>query len=235
MSVNPYDMTDEEPSGLMDGAEASADVSAQAQTPPPGPRRSAYRRQMNRANILLAALFVGGLGSVYFLSLRKLPNEANAEEQVAETQVDNLILRLGQKGGTTAGGRGTHRVTRELLRSFCDQIVQRQIPAGNLKKNPFAFVAPRSTQPKPIRSEMIGRRYPSAVSPEYASYENALATFRALHLQSVMMGRSGRMAIISNNVLSVGQRIEMFRIKSIESDAVVLTWQDKAFVLKMSP
>ena len=231
MSVNPYDIADDP----THGAEAPADLSAQAQTPPPGSRRSSYRRQMNRANIFLVVLFAGGLGLVYFLSLRKLPKQANAEEQVAEIQVDNLILRLGQKGGTTAGARGTHRVTRELLRSFCEQIVQRQIPAGDLKKNPFAFVAPRSAQPKPVSTQPVDQRLPKPSSPEQASYEQALATFRALHLQSVMMGRSGRMAIISNNVLGVGQQIEMFTIKAIASDAVVLTWQGKAFVLKMSP
>jgi len=235
MSVNPYDTKDEKPSDLMDGAEAPADLSAEVPASPPGSRRSSYRRQMNRANILLVVLFAGGLGSVYFLSLRKLPNEANAEERVAEIQVDNLILRLGQRSGAGAGARGTHRVTRELLRSFCEQIAQRQIPAGNLKKNPFAFVAPRSAQPKPISTQPVNQRLPEHSSSEQESYERTLATFRALHLQSVMMGRSGRMAIISNNVLSVGERIEMFTIKAIESDAVVLTWQGKAFVLKMSP
>src|SRR4030042_335448 len=96
MSVNPYDMPDEQTGDSADGAEALAGLSA---PPPAAPTRAggrSSRQQMFRANVILAVLFASGLGSVYFLSMRKLPKEANADEQVAEIQVDNLIQRLGQ-------------------------------------------------------------------------------------------------------------------------------------------
>ena len=60
-----------------------------------------------------------------------------------------------------------------------------------------------------------------------------LMKLKTLQLQSVMRGRNGGTAIISDNLLTVGQEIEGFTVEKIQAKSVILIWRDKKFVLEM--
>ena len=219
MSASPYD-TPAPPSG---GEEV---------VPPVG-KKPRNMGQMNRATIALIALFLGGAAMIYGLSLRKGPAEASAELQTAEAQVDSAILRLSTAPPKDPSEPMAGRVTRELLKNFCSQVKERQIPAQALQKDPFVFVPPPPRLGTTI-SPRLAREAVVRTGPRQESLAEATRRFNGFNLQSIMMSpRGGGTAIISNNLLTAGQSIAGFTVKSIQPKAVVLTWKDKEFTLEM--
>ncbi|MCD4699095.1 MAG: hypothetical protein K8R91_00785 [Phycisphaerae bacterium] len=211
--------------GIATETGASSDGANRQQT------RSPYKTQMMRSNIFLVVLFVGGAAAVYGLSLRKGPDEASAEQQIAEAQVDSAILRIASEDSTKVTTPSSGQVTGRVLKNFYDRIAERQIPLSDLKKNPFVFVPTA-----PVASLLVeGSLRPKATekTPEEKRREETTAVLKTLHLQSVMMGRDGGTALISNNLLTVGQTIDGFEIKSISPRLVVLVRDGKEFVLEM--
>ena len=229
MPSSPYDI-------MAEGADGGEDAAAGKPASPGTPSTGTYTREMRRANILLVVLFLGGGAAVYGLSLRKGPTEASAEQKVAETAIDSALLRLTQKPPGTPGDRKAGGLTRDLAESFVTEIRQRQVPLSDLAKDPFVFVAP----PQSAAAMSIGRTTAAtkgpaaAATPEQQDRDRMMAALAKLRLQSVMMGQGGGgTALISNNLLSVGQDIEGFTIKSITPKAVVLSWREEEFVLTM--
>ncbi len=223
MADNAFDMTDAQADPLTRGSGKSAGRAG-------SPRKIAYKAHMTRANIVLAALLIAGGVTVYVLSPHGGPAEVTAEEKLIEINVDTAILRL--KGAPAVGPKGhaTAKVTKGLLESFSEQIVRQQVPLAKLSKNPFIFVRPA------VMTVSAAKQVKKSTEPkneaEEVTHEQAAEMLSKLTLQTVMMG-SKQVAIISDNLLSVGEKIEMFTVKRIDPKMVVLTWKDSEFELKM--
>jgi hypothetical protein len=231
MTANPYDITamnDEGGPAPGDPAASTGDARSQ--------RKGAGRARMARGNLLLVLLFLAGGAVVYGLSRRKAPAEATADQQIVEAQVDGVIDRFTKVGAGGAGQAEKGQVTRALLQSFYAEIAERQVPLRKLKKDPFVFVLPATAQPMPGTGRPGSAHVGSAADDaQEQTVQEAEARFHGLHLQSIMMGQHSRQAtaIISNNLVTVGQTVEGFTIKSINPKAVVLSWQGRQFVLEM--
>jgi hypothetical protein len=181
-----------------------------------------------RDNVLLVLLFVAGVGGVFVLSLHKNPPLVDQDQKKVEAQVDAAILRLNAADASTIAGQSSQKV----LQEFYNRSTTTQIPLKDLKKNPYVFVPPHPAGPiPPAESDK------PAVDPEQKAREQSLEkaneAFRQMRLQSVMMGRGGATAIISNNLLTVGQQFQGFTVKSITARSVVLAWREREFVLSM--
>lgn len=234
MAGNPFNL-----SGGPDGADAlGGDEQAPSPGQPPmhealhGRAQSLLRGPAMRANLLLAALFLCGAGGVYVLSLRGGPAKASAEQQFAEAQMDTAILRISSMPDSSAAP-SPGRMTRELLQTFYNRVTSCQVPLEKLGKNPFVFVPPVPPPAAPAQKPAVDVAETQPAEYSNSSYQQALATFRGLRLQSIMMGNNGGTAIISNNLLTAGQQIDGFTVKAVNPKSVVLTWHDREFELKM--
>ncbi len=195
-----------------------------------------YKGQMTRANIALVLLFLGGAGAIYWLSLRKGPAKASAEQELVEAQVDSAIARISASPGPRGAKPSAGGVTRDLLKNFCAQVKERQIPAGELKKDPFVFVPPEVPDDPTGKTRGDGQTSaPNLIDPNKDTLLRATNRFATLELQSILRGKrpNGGTAIISNNLLTVGQKIRGLTVKEIRAKTVILTWQDKEFILEM--
>jgi hypothetical protein len=214
----PENMTEGDEQEVEDGQ------AAQAGQPSSSPALKALK-----ANGVLASLFVAAAIGIYFFSIKKGPSEASAKQSPAELQVDSAILRLRQP--TT--GPSESADTEQLIKSFYSDLAKRQVPLSALKKNPFVFVPP-TAPPLPVTTAPVDDSGPRlAAISEREAHDRAMATLKTLTLQSIVMGKEGGTAIISNNLLTVGQKIEDFTIKSISPKSVVLTFQGKDYPLYM--
>ena len=186
---------------------------------------SRYGRQgLTRENMLLTALFIAGIACVYFLSLRGGPQTASAQEKLTELRVNNAISGLTQIDNT-------HETAMEVVHTFYHQASQRQIPLKNLKANPFVFKIPGPV--KPVAAAKT-KQTPAPVKKANDQAKQAMKEVANLKLQSILTGSHGAMAMISNNLLTKGQRIVGWTVADIEPRRVVLTWRDKTYVLKIS-
>jgi len=179
-----------------------------------------------KGNLGLMVMFAVGIGCVYLLSLRKGPAAASADQQTAELQVDDALTRLGKSGLTPLPGQAK---ASSLVNTFYLQAKQRQIPLDQLARNPFTFTQPGPIEPvvkkvekEPVEEDKAGQ-----------ALEEAVAEARLLSLQSILSGSAGATAMISNNLLTEGQKIGSWTLSKIRSNDVVLTWKEHEYVLKM--
>jgi len=188
---------------------------------PATPRRRSSA--LGGANLLLAALFAAGIGGVYLLSLRQGPAEASAQERQTEVQVDSALARL-------SAGSVSQAKARTLVDAFYYQASQRQIPVEELWGNPFQYTPPRRPEPttKPAETK------PAHPKPgEKPTGPDPLAEARKLSLQSVLRGKDGSKAMISNNLLGEGQMIRGWTVQTIEPRKVIMAREGKTYILKM--
>jgi hypothetical protein len=229
MAANPYQMKDPGGSPAGKGSEGEPDAAQAAQ----GRRkRRLYKTQMTRANLVLAGLFIAGAATVYGLSFGKGPSPASADQKLIESQVDAAILRMNQEAAKSAA-REPGRVTQDLLKTFYDQTVERQIALEDLPKNPFRFVPPGGDSVA-ITENPQGSGHKPPPSPGGSDEDRAVAILESLRLQSVMVKPDGEpVAIISGNLVGVGQVVECFTVKKITQKSVVLFWRGREYLLHM--
>ena len=205
-------------------AESTASEAEAAPAAQHARRRRGRGRTFNSANLVLTGLFGAGMLGLYLLSLRGLPAAASAEQQATEQQVDSALQKLNQPSNA-AQNRAT-----DVVSTFYYEAKQRQVPVEQLGCNPFVFKAPPRPELKESPEKPVA---PPPVDDENRPQSDALKAASSLTLQSVLMGTHGATAIVSNNLLTEGQTIHGWTVKSIGPREVVLTWKDQTYVLKM--
>jgi len=228
MADNPYNMVGGDPPDLGEGAGMPV---AEAAPAAQSPASRTYKSQMNRANIIMAALFIGAGGLVYVLTLRKGPAQASADVRNIRTEVNSALQQFKDSGRFSVDAQGARIDTKKLLEKFKDQVSRRQIPMSALRKDPFVFVPPpRAAVRAGGPAEVVQAPPPD---PKAQSRREVQGRFDSLRLQGIQRGRGGMVAIISNNLVTIGQRIDCFTVRKIEEESVTLAWEDEEFVLKM--
>ena len=182
---------------------------------------------LKQGNLLLVALVLAGLGGVYLLSLRGGPAAASAQQVEDEMKVDAALTGLKY---APAGGLSSQK-SQTIVEMFYHEARQKQVPASSLVTNPFVFKIPGQSAATSLSPDSD---QPVRVEPDMSG-PSALAAVKGLKLQSVLMGSSDRdhLAMVSNNLLAVGQEINGWTVKKIESQRVTLTWRDQQYVLDM--
>ena len=68
-----------------------------------------------------------------------------------------------------------------------------------------------------------------------AEWKEAAAAAKRMQLQSILSSTHGKrkVAMISNNLLTEGQRIDGWTVVQIQPRSVTLKWKDRTFVLRM--
>ncbi len=216
-----------ETDGLVASSPTSLEVQADTDdqnTARANPSAHTHRRPLEtHANLLFVVLFLTGTGCLYLMSPRKGLQEASGDQKLAELQVDNALSSLANLD-TTPGK------AMDVVNTFYYQASQRQIPLKKLKSNPFIFTI--IERPKPT---VQVPKQPPPTAEEIPNPAHEMDEVKKLVLQSVLTGSREPVAMISNNLLTEGQKICGWILAKIEPRSVTLTWQDKTYVLRMSP
>lgn len=186
------------------------------------PAGGAGRGFLTRGNVVLLALYVGGFGGLWLFGRQAGgPNKTLADQKSMHAKVESALNLLeAAPAGTSASN------AKAIVSEFYMAAKQRQLDAELLTKNPFIFEAVH-VEAKPVEPE---KPKVEAVPDDNEKY--AMAAVKGLRLQSVLMGKQ-TMAVISNNMLTEGQKIGPWLVSRIDARQVELTWKDKTHVLKM--
>ena len=205
------------------GEEAEPDANGR-QAMWPGPSSSAGNwPSATHTGLLLIVLALAGAGCIYFLMPKETPQTASAEQNLAELQVDSALSNLARLN--TAHGKAM-----EVVDTFYYQANERQIPLEQIGENPFVFKAPEP--PKPVTQPAPKKQPASPKKIKKAPQE--MEEVKKLVLQSVLTGSREPVAMISNNLLTEGQKISGWTLTKIEPRSETLTWKDKTCILRMS-
>lgn len=233
MADNPYDIVRSQEAPLAGGSESNPESPAKASGTFDEHDHGSYRVRTMRGNVIMVMLFAAAAALVYGLTLWGGPTMASAQQQAVELQVDSTILRLSRDLKLAAGGSRPGRISREVLQQFYDEIGRRQVPLGDLGKNPFRFVPPAGSEPivtTPGEAEAAADPQPGERMP---TRDEMKARLNRLNLQAIQRAARGAVAIISNNLVTEGQIIEGFTVKQISPKEVILSWNGEDFVLCM--
>lgn len=211
-----------EDDGMLPPLESQGD--AQRTGPPP---RTAGQvstlRKMGTGNLVLAALFAAAFATLYFMGVRSGPSAVSAEQILVQEHVDSALTEL--EAPAPAGAAGL-----SITDAFYYEAQRRQIPLERITGNPFVFKAPpMAVCTKPKEPEAIE---PPEPAPPTGLAE-ALAAANGLTLQSVLVGNHEPVAMIANNMLTVGQMVQGWTVSRIQPREVTLTWNDRTFILRM--
>ena len=196
----------------------SAEPAPAAQVTPGQTTKSTrkIRLPISGNNLVLAAMFVGGIVAVYILKLSVKPETATAQERKAEQQVEAAIAQMGASGAKTTAQASAESVVDTLHNDARD----RQIPAWVVAKNPFVFEAPKKKSATHVEA------MPAGGGNGGNDADEARAEVRRLKVQTVLIAAEP-IAMISGRSIRKGQTIRGWTVVAIESTRVVLTWQSK--------
>jgi hypothetical protein len=183
--------------------------------------------KLARGNVLLIGLFVAAIAGVYILRVSNGPPKASAAVQENETKMDSFLQTIDQLNSDK------QKATSDSVAStFYYEARQRQIDVKELRVNPFDFQAPPEPGVTPTTAPVDSAR---VVQDQEDAQElsQAMAGAKALKLQSVIAGSGGATAMISNNLLTVGQRISGWTVRKIDARQVVLAWKNQTYTLEM--
>ena len=175
-------------------------------------------RKFGQGNILLVVMLVFAAGGLYLLRQWKAsPASASAETRLMEATVDSAILQMDQAGASAKAAD-----VEKVVSAFYTRAERRQIAPEDLGRNPFQFRAglmPPAPSGKSGPAEAKGPPPPPEVQD--------------LKLQFVLISPSGRStAMISSNILTVGQKIRGWTVKEIQLRKVILEYKGKTYELK---
>ncbi|MFP3936892.1 MAG: hypothetical protein ACLFVW_01030 [Phycisphaerae bacterium] len=176
----------------------------------------------DHGNLVVPAVFVMGIAVVYMLGMRAGPREASADEQQNELRVESALDRLDRV-------ETDDRDAKTVVQSFYTNTKRRQIPAGNLSRNVFTTEHAGLGEDPQSYSESDGGESSGGSSAQ----REALSRVKSLRLQSVLSGQSDSRALISDTLVSEGETIEGWTVSEIRRRSVILTWNDRSYVLQM--
>jgi len=181
-----------------------------------------------RANIVLAVLFLAGMALVYFMSMHDDTTKAGALEVASETIVNTAVHQFQIDSGSTTGDtRNTNEPNMnpvELAREMTTGTAKRQVPLKELKDNPFVLIPAKRAEP-----ERTVEVKPVGLTPGATAVQRA----ETLRLQSIVMANDRSLAIISDQLMTVGQEIAGWKVEKIGNGQVILKRKDLTYVLRV--
>ncbi|MBT3199157.1 MAG: hypothetical protein HN350_04495 [Phycisphaerales bacterium] len=181
-----------------------------------------------RANLVLAVLFLAGMGVVYFMSIQGKEAPPDPMQQVSETIVDAAVLHFQAKSPTVKNADAKNTKPElspvELAREMLTGTAKRQVPLKELKNNPFLLVPEQKDETEPV--ETVKTRGPTPGA-------EAIQKAEALKLQSIVIAKDRQLAIISDKLITVGQEIAGWTVAEIGNDQVQLKRKNLSFVLRL--
>ncbi len=177
---------------------------------------------------ILPGLLVAGLAVVVVLHFRgSVPAKASASTKETEKRMDGFL-----KAFRTTAAPGADKKASSVINTFYFEARQRQIPASKLTCNPFRLQSVTGAA-APQESTAASATQPVTDEGEAKELSDALAKLKTLTLQTVMTGSAGATAIISNNFLTLGQKIYGWQVIDIQPRSVTLQWRDCKRTLTM--
>jgi hypothetical protein len=178
----------------------------------------------SRSTMLLAILFVVGLGWMIYLASQVVPY-APTNEEVQKDALPKIGLQDMQSSRVAAEGFA------ERISAFHYDASLRQMPIETFSRDPFLHLAPQIAIVKP--NETVPVKVPKGPTKPIPEDPKAPAT-DGFKLSMILIMGGKPEAIISGKVVNVGTPVGGWIVERIESSTVTLRWNEQRHVLKMN-
>jgi hypothetical protein len=180
------------------------------------------KKSLNRGTVILLASCLLGVGAIFFL--RQQPEVTSVENKEVEARVDTALAKLG-KDTIQDNTKQVFEDTEEMVRVFYEYPAKQQVSVDELQRNPFSSLLVKDPGAKDVDD---------ALERQARLREELTKKLNALELQSVIpTGAGGAQCMISGEVYSEGELVDIFKIKSIKQGQVLLMANEMDFTLKL--
>lgn len=189
----------------------------------------------NKSTMLILAVLLIAAGALYAMRLSQGDNKQSEEARKSEAKIEQIMTQL--KSAEAMGG--DHSLAKSSIEALMNDAAfiisqldvdpsKRQVPVEFTKKNPFfIFVDRAADAPTPkIEPDLEAQKQAELIK----RLETELSRFR---IQSIIPTGPRPVAIIDNKIVQLGETVGSFKIKEIQKLAVVLTAEDRDFILSI--
>ncbi len=187
--------------------------------------RTRRRRNFDTMNIVLLGMFAAAIGGIYLLGSGPLHAEASPEQQAVEQRVELALAKLNATPKTGLGGASEQYL---IQRTINYSVADRQIPLDVLRGNPFDYHANLVGD----KGSQIGARQLAAGSGD-SDADYALSATRQLAVQSILAGSNDGIALVNDQVVRVGDKINGWTVREIAPRSVTLQYKHMTHTLEM--
>jgi len=182
------------------------------------------KKRLNRGAIIFMASCVICVGGFYLFHLKQKPQNASAQQQEDEANVDKAFSKLLNEKEKEKS-RKVFEDTEEMVQAFYEYPTKQQVALKELQRNPFSSMLAKDDKATDVDDAKERREKLHAELTKKVG---------GLQLQSVLQGPRGFQCLINGEVYGEGEKIaDTFVIKSISEGRVVLVAQEMDFTLQM--
>jgi len=181
-------------------------------------------KRVRKTTILLVALFVIGLLSLWLMIKKSAPTKAAASDKTEETQIEMAIARL-----TGVKSEMFNRMD-EIVQKFDEFSDVKQVQTNELVKNPFELET--FLDNVEVTSDTGDRNYD--IEAERMRQQRLIQQTQNLQLLSIMQSERGNCCMIDDRILYEGDSIKDFKIRQIGDSFVKLESEGVEIILKLS-
>jgi len=187
---------------------------------------SKKKTNLNKGTIFLLVTCAVGVGVMYLFGIKQKPKEATAEEKAIEAQVDEALKKLVNKEEQDQA-KNLFKDTTEMVQAFYEYPAKQQVAVDELQKNPFCHAAEKKEETGKVDEKALQREKERLL-------REAQTKLGQLKLQSILKGTKGATCLINGEIYKAGQPVgEIFTIKAIEDNKVILVASDTEFALEI--
>jgi len=181
------------------------------------------KKALNRGTIVLLASCFLGVGGIFLVGRFQGTQTTSATDKEVEVRVDTALAKLVKEKKPTPA-KEVFGDTEEMVQAFYEYPAKQQVSVDELQRNPFSRAL--------AKDEGAG-----SVDDALKRMENLrkelTKKLQALKLQSVLQGAGVAQCLINGEVYGEGEIVDIFKVKTIKSEQVLLLANDMEFVLKM--
>jgi len=182
----------------------------------------------SRSTVLLAVLFVVGLGWMIYLAGQIVPY-APTDDEVQKDTITKIGLQDMQACLVVDEGLA------KRISGFYYDASLRQMPIETLSRNPFLHVSTKIVIVDPGRTETTtGTKGPTGTGGTPPPEEPKAPATDGFKLKMILIMGGKPEAIISGKVVTVGTPIGGWVVERIDSSKVTLRWKEQRHILKMN-
>ncbi len=209
-------------------------VGAGGFTPTGLPPKSGALSKVGKGTMLLFATLVLGIVTVAVVSQQSGPRTAEADQKIVSA-MDNAIRNYkANPSATRKRNKDIFKDTNAIEKAFYGFAERTQVPADELKQNPFVHKAPRNPDQDKQAQERSWReeqRKKEEAQKKLAEQRRRIeAALKRLTIQTILYSDDDPMVLIDNRVYHTGGQLGIFVISKIHRDSIVLKVGDQSFV-----
>jgi hypothetical protein len=185
----------------------------------------------SRSALMILLVLAVAAAALYVMRMTGNVNTTDTEAASAEQQIDQALkslLKINERGHGPAP-RQRDLDADAVIARFADDPIEKQVGVDELVKNPFEVMLRTEDGTQSAEDKTVAAAKQRAENARLDLLRKELAGYR---LQTIMTGASP-MAMVSDQVVQVGDQLGSFRVAAIEEMAVTLTVDDNTYHLTM--